>query len=159
MFACRKNWIEGKIMPEGPSFSLPANLTFDAIRLAVSQKFGRHVKQEYPDGDVSYCWLTLVAGNKLHDVTLSRNGEPETPYNNLISFSIGDDPEASLDQFREIAHELGGTFYVINDDGDEVVLPYVEPDKNSDEYKRDVELAEIIGRDAVATIRYVAQDP
>jgi hypothetical protein len=158
----RKTWDqhkkERKIMTDGPRFSLPANLTFDEIRLAVSRKFGTHVKQEYHAGDISFCWLTLVAGNKLHDVTLSRNGEPETPFHNLIAFSIGDDPEASLDQFREIAHELGGTFYVIDDDGSELVLPYVEPDKSSVEYKRHAEFVEIIGRDAAATIRYVTQD-
>ncbi|MBY3155389.1 hypothetical protein HFO56_23985 [Rhizobium laguerreae] len=146
-------------MSEGVCFALPANLTFDEIKLAVSRTFGTMVKQGFPDGDDSYCSLTLVAGNKIHDVTVSRNGEPGTPFHNLISVSVYDDPEAALDQFRELAHKLGGTFYIVNDDGEEEVLPYVEPDTNSEGYKRHMELGDFIGRDAAATLRYVAKDP
>lgn len=145
-------------MSEGIRFSVPADLTFEEIKLSISRTFGTFVRQSFTNGDDSFCSITLVAGNQLHDVTVSRNGEPGTPFHKMISVSTYDDPGASLDQFREIAHSLGGTFYTISPDGDEVVLPYQAPDENSAEFLLFKELSELVGRDAAATIVYVSQD-
>lgn len=102
--------------------------------------------------------MAIVAANKAHDITISRNGEPDSPFHNKIAVSVYVDPAAALDGFREVANKLGGVFYIVNDDGVEEVLPYVCPDPSSEEDKADEELQEIIGRDAADILRYVAKD-
>lgn len=145
-------------MSEGISFSLPADLTFDEIKDAITRRFGTHAKYSSSHGDDSFCGMAIVAENKIHDITISRNGEPGSPFHNKIAVSVYEDPEAALDGFREVANKLGGVFYIFNDEGVEEVLPYVCPDPSSEEDKVDEELQAIIGRDATDILRYVAKD-
>lgn len=140
-------------MSDGMRFTLPVSMSFDEIELLISRTFGTMVKRYFPaPEDTSFCLLKFVAGGEVHDLTLSLNGEPDTPFYGVVSASLWDKPKATMDQFREIAHSHGGSVYI----GGKVVLPYTKPDAAGQTLL--LELVDIVGRNAALVLAYRAKD-